>query len=171
MRSCLLLLLLSVSTFSLSASTTNTSGLIFSKEQKAMLTTQLSDIHGNDIVLKHKPGHVSIIHFWATWCVPCRQELPLLTSLANKLKPHGLRVVMVAADSHQSVREYTATHTLPRPVLIDQYGAAIRDYDVRGLPSSYVINRSGIISYIAEGQIDWNNKHVTELLEKMLSQE
>ena len=168
MRHFLLVVLLTASTFSQSATMTDNTGLILSKEQKAMRMTRLTDVQGNDVVLKHQPGQVSIIHFWATWCAPCRQELPLLITLANKLHPHGLRVITVAADSHQSVRDYPDLHSLPQPVLIDQYGAALRDYGVQGLPSSYVVNHSGKIKYIATGQIDWNKKQLIDLLKTLL---
>lgn len=162
------MLILAILMLPVSASDVARATLVASKNRQIMPALNLTDVKGNAWLEKYQQGRVTIVHFWATWCAPCRKELPELKLLSEKYKRRGLRVITVAADSHQAVRDYQAIHPLPAIVLIDQYGGAMRDYRVTGLPASYITDQARRLRYIAVGRVDWSDASVTRRIEELL---
>jgi peroxiredoxin len=138
-------------------------------ELKTAADFLLSDLEGHSKSLNSYQGQWLLLHFWATWCEPCREELPALTTLGEKFKNQGLIVIAIAEDSKQAVVPFVKSSGLTLPVLIDQYGSALRAYQIKGLPTSYLINRTRQIEEIIEGPKDWKSPTVVHALEKTLS--
>lgn len=125
--------------------------------QPAPLFT-LQDLNGNQISLAELRGKRVVINFWATWCGPCRMEIPHLENLFNKYKSRGLVVLGVNNESnHQAVRDFAQTQ-ISYTVLLDGH-LPFLDYDVRGIPCTYYIDKDGIIR---DRDVGFNGEGVME---------
>jgi thiol-disulfide isomerase/thioredoxin len=101
-------------------------------------------------------GRPVLVNFWATWCDPCRREIPLLKTLRHEHAAEGLQVVGIAIDSQQAVRQYTAEHGIDYPVLIGQQGglAAVNAFGMDTvLPFSVFADRRGRIVTLKIGEL------------------
>lgn len=143
-------------------------GLHMPRELRLAPDFLLKDIEGNLKGLGDYKGKVALIHFWATWCGPCKDELPTINALRERFKDRDFAIIAIAEDSKKTVEPYVKKHGLKFPVLIDQYGKAFRSYGVRALPASYIVNRSGKIEGIALGQRDWITPEIVNFIESLL---
>ncbi|MFQ5355334.1 MAG: peroxiredoxin family protein [Mariprofundaceae bacterium] len=114
-------------------------------------------------------GGLILLNFWATWCPPCRQEMPSMAELYNKFKAKGLRVVAVSVDRDASalagfVREYN----LPFQVLHDKDSKISRTYGVFRYPESYLIDAKGVIRRHLIGAIEWTSPNIVKEVEQLL---
>ena len=111
------------------------------KRQSADFT--LSDLQGKAWHLQDLRGKVVLVNFWATWCPPCRKEMPDLDALYNKFKDQGLVVLAISDEEAAKVSPYLAEHKVSYPVLLDP-GRKVNDlFIVEGIPKSFVYDRSG----------------------------
>lgn len=128
----------------------------------------LPDMDGRKRSLAEFRGRVLVVHFWASWCVPCRQEFPALSSIAAELGPRGLSVVGVAADSRERVEAFLRGSPAAFPVLIDQYGSVMRKYGVGLIPVSVIVGRDGRLIGTALGPKDYSGPEAREFFERLL---
>ena len=144
---------------------------VFQKPDVIKKAPELSlfDLEEQKQQLSHYTGKVVLLHFWATWCSSCIQELSELQTLWEKLQDKGLVVIAVAEDSKKSVEAFTKKHFMTFPVWIDQYGAGLRAYHIKGFPSTYLIGRSGYLEGIAFGPRKWINPLVFKEIETLLA--
>jgi peroxiredoxin len=111
------------------------------KRQSADFT--LSDLQGKAWHLQELRGKVVLVNFWATWCPPCRKEMPDLDALYNKFKDQGFVVLAISDEEAAKVSPYLAEHKVSYPVLLDP-GRKVNDlFIVEGIPKSFVYDRSG----------------------------
>ncbi len=116
-------------------------------------------------------GHVMILNVWATWCGPCKEEMPTLERLYRMFEPDGLKIVAVSIDetaSDDSVRTYARNMGLTFDILHDPQYRIEKAYQVVGYPSSYVIDRSGVIRKIWLGAADWTSPGNVALIRTLL---
>ncbi len=112
---------------------------------------------------------VTLLHFWASWCLPCQKELPLIKKLRqNYQNKSAFRIITIAADSHKNIDQYVRKNNPNLPILIDQYGKALRDFQVEGLPGSYLIDKQGKLRYLASGAVDWDSVKVKDKIDGLL---
>lgn len=163
-------LALLVSTTSNGAGTAQEPLLLPVDYNEKMPSIELSNLHGQPSRLQLLPGKINIIHFWATWCAPCREELPALITLARQAQFSNINIVAVAADSHKAVKQFSDSQALPGNVLIDQYGKAMNTYHIRALPSSYITDLSTNIKYQVTGKLDWNSPATKKILQQLINQ-
>lgn len=128
----------------------------------------LHDINGNPVSLESLVGQVVLINNWATWCPPCRAEMPTLEAYYQTYKEKGF--ILVAIDSGEPadiVLDFVENYSLTFPIWLDPGAKALRTFRNNSLPSSYIIDREGIIRLAWTGAIsrDMLEKHVTPLLE------
>lgn len=118
---------------------------------------QLPDLAASRVSLEDFRGKVVLVHFWATFCVPCLHEMPVLESLWQQYRDQGLVILGIAADrgSVAVVRDFTAKNGLTFPVLHDADGTVRNRYEVVALPMSYIVGRDGRISGRMIGSRDW----------------
>ncbi len=117
---------------------------------------------------QHK-GRVVVLNFWATWCDPCRHEMPTLDALAQDYADQGL--VVLAANYKEPaarVRRFVAQTGLGLPVLLDTDGQAARQLGVRLYPTTFVLNRKGDVAEVIAGETDWTDGALRRRIEKLL---
>jgi thiol-disulfide isomerase/thioredoxin len=125
----------------------------------------LPDHHGAPHALTAYRNRVILVNFWATWCEPCRVEMPALQALQDKLGKE--RVVVLAVnygESSEKVQQFVQRVSVDFPVLLDRHTEATRAWQVRVRPTSFVLGPDGQIRYSAVGMLDWSAPQVIELL-------
>ena len=103
-------------------------------------------------------GKVVIVNFWATWCPPCRQEFPSMDKAYKLLQKEG--IVMLAIDVGEdtdTIFEFTTDYPVTFPILLDFDAKVIKEYNVVGLPTTYIIDPQGRLAYQVIGTRDWTN--------------
>jgi len=115
---------------------------------------------------------VVLLNFWATWCAPCRKEMPAMQRLWERYRKQGLVIVAVAADKDngKQVASFVDKLGLNFPILLDPDGKVRNRYEVVGLPMSYLIGRDGRISGRVIGITDWDGPQAFALVEHLLQQ-
>lgn len=112
----------------------------------------LQDLAGNTVRLSDLRGRPVLINFWATWCAPCRTEMPELDAVARERGPERLRVLLVDfQEDPQEVQRYVDTLGLSLVPLLDRDGAVARAYRVGGLPTSFFVDSAGGVRHIQIG--------------------
>ncbi len=107
-----------------------------------------------DFTLSQQQGAVVVVNLWASWCPPCRAELPALQALHDEYRSRGLVVVGVNAtnqDDHLAAEALLDELGITFPIVYDELGQASRAYLLRSLPSTFVIDRDGIIRSVIFG--------------------
>ncbi len=118
-------------------------------------------------------GDVVLLNLWATYCIPCRTEMPSMDSVFRDLGPKGLKVVAVSVDQagfEEQIREFAREYKLSFEVLYDETGAIQSIYRSTGVPESFVIGRDGVIHKKWLGAEDWNSTGNRALLEQLLAE-
>ena len=122
-------------------------------------TFRLADYHGKMVFL----------NFWATWCEPCKEEMPAMERLWQQQKGQGLVLVAVSVDTDtKKVKPYLDEHKLTFPVGLDPKMDLANAYGVRAVPSSFVVDRQGHLTAIALGPREWDNDASHSLIEGLL---
>ena len=112
----------------------------------------LSALSGDQGALSQYKGQVVMVNFWATWCGPCQQEMPLLDQMYKKYKPAGFTLIGVNVDKEAPpVKALLARKPVSFPVLLDPDNEVSKAYHVDEMPSSVIIDRKGQIRYIHRG--------------------
>ena len=100
-----------------------------------------------------------LINFWATWCVPCKKELPSMQKLYDAVKLDGVEVVAISIDrdKKERVHQYIKDYNLTFPVLLDPSQKVRKDYFILGLPTSYLIGADGKLKGFISGAREWDS--------------
>jgi peroxiredoxin len=117
--------------------------LAANEKHRADLDFALFDLQGKRWSLKRLRGKVVIVNFWATWCPPCRAELPELADLHKRFAAQGLVILAISDEDPSTVRRFAGEYSMNYPVLIDTGGAIKGQFRVSGLPQTFVYNRQG----------------------------
>jgi len=104
---------------------------------------QLTDITGKPWKLSNLKGKVVIVNFWATWCPPCRKEMPDLEALYNRFKEKGLVILSISDEPIDKVAPFIAEHKYTFPILLDPGRKVNSAYEVDGIPKNFVYDRNG----------------------------
>lgn len=124
------------------------------KEGGPAPTFSLPLASGGNAGLEVERGSVVVVNFWATWCVPCREEMPDLQHLADTFAGQPLSVWGVnLQEDAESVQRFADEVGVRFPLLLDADGAVVRSYGVRGLPATFVIDKEGTVRYRRLGQL------------------
>lgn len=126
---------------------------------------------GNAVSLAEYKGDVILLNLWATWCAPCRTEMPSMERLHEELGPLGLRIVAVSVDAvgPEDVMAFVNELGLTFDILHDQSQAIERRYQTSGLPETFVINREGEIVHWEIGPVEWDAPPQIARLRRILS--
>ena len=143
---------------------------LWSEAKESAPSLALVDIRGVEQSLEKYRGKVVVVNFWATWCPPCVEELPSLESAWQRYRQQGLVVLAVSDEEADIVTSFL--ERLPTditfPVLIDSDMKTGNRWQIRGLPTTVVVDRSGDVHWRAEGQLDFSAPDVNKKLLALL---
>lgn len=125
----------------------------------------LSNLDDELITLEQYRGKVVIINFWATWCPPCRKEMPSMQRAWQELQENDVMMlaVHVGGDFGQ-VWQFVSEYDLDFPILLDDTSRVSRSWPVRGLPTTFVIDPDGQIAYMTLGGREWDEPGILEMI-------
>lgn len=134
------------------------------------LNFTLPMLEGGQSRLADYRGKVVLLNFWATWCAPCRREMPGIQSLWERYKDKGLMVLAVSEDddNRKQVAAFIAKNRLHFPILLDHDFKIADNYLLPGLPTTYLIGRDGTIAATLVGSRDWTRHEARALIEYVL---
>lgn len=128
---------------------------------------------GRNVRLSEHLGEVVLINFWATWCGPCRQEMPLLDEIYGKYRRAGLVLFSVNLDEANNLdaaREMATTLRVSYPVLFDARKEVSRAYQASTMPLTVLIDREGVVRYVSEGYKLGYETRYTDKLRELLNE-
>lgn len=134
-------------------------------------TFNLPAIEGGSITLE-SGASMTIVNFWASWCPPCRVEMPLFEAIHREYSANSVRVIGVNAthqDDLSNVQEFIASEGLTFPIALDRYGDVTRAYQIQAFPTTFIIDARGIIQHVAIGgpiSEAWLRSVIQEMLQK-----
>ncbi len=131
----------------------------------------LPDLEDNYVQLSDFRGKVVFLNFWATWCKPCREEMPSMEVLYRNFKQDGLVVLAVSIDrvtTKQEIPPFVKSLNLTFPVLIDSWGQTDKRYKLMGVPETYIIDQQGILREKVIGPRDWTRLDNLEMVTALL---
>jgi peroxiredoxin len=142
--------------------------LIRPSRQKLAEDFTLATSDGKSFRLSDHRGKTVLVNFWATWCPPCREEMPAMERLYRQHKDQGLVLVAVSLDADpQVVTPYLRESKLTFAVALDPKMEVANKYGVRALPSSFIVDRQGAMAALALGPRHWDNAASHSLVEAL----
>lgn len=147
---------------------------LFAKELKAWNdgatpALTLKDLDGREHRLADYRGKVVVVNFWATWCDPCREEMPAFNRLKAKMGDARFAIVAVnMAEGEGRIGEFLKRVSVDFPILLDRDGAVSKAWRVRVLPYTVVLGPDARIRYTALGELDWDAPEIEMKLRQLL---
>ena len=129
----------------------------------------LNSLEGKQVKLGDYRGKVILINFWASWCLPCKEEMPLIQTASEQYRDQGLVVLginMTDLDDRKAIDGFVQETGVSFPILLDKSGSVSNDYRVFSIPTSFFIDRMGIIQHFQMGAM--SAKQLQEYLDEML---
>ncbi len=129
----------------------------------------LKSLGGENLRLEEYRGKVVLLNFWATWCGPCRQEMPILDRIQQRYQGAGFEVLGVNVEGKDpKARRVAKELAVSFPLLFDDSQKVSENYDLQGMPFSVLIDRSGQVQYIHKGYKPGDEKSYIDRLKKLL---
>jgi thiol-disulfide isomerase/thioredoxin len=129
----------------------------------------LNDLAGRPHALADYRGKVVLVNFWATWCEPCRDEMPSLQRLKERLAGRPFAVLAVNfGESEARVSEFVKRAAVDFTVLLDPSQEAPRPWRVRVLPASFLVGGDGRVRYSVIGEVDWTSEEAVDTIRRLL---
>lgn len=130
----------------------------------------LNDVDGETFELNNARGHWVFLHFWASWCGPCREEMPTIKKLETSMQGEKFQIVMVnTAEDEDTIFEFLGSIDVELNSLMDVDGLVTEVWKPRGLPTTFLINPDGKVKYQAIGGREWGEPEYLTFLKKLLS--
>jgi len=115
-------------------------------------------------------GKVVLLNFWATWCPPCREEIPSMMKLNSFMKGKPFQMICVSVDEggKKAIEEFFQKSGFSLPAYTDATGQVAKTYGVTGVPETFVIDKNGVIAKKVIGGLDWNSPEVISFIEDLM---
>ena len=133
------------------------------------------DIQKGDSVSLHQAseGQVTLVNIWATYCIPCREEMPAMERLYRELGPKGLRIIAISVDEGNTadVQRFVKDYGLTFDILQDKSGDIQKIFQTTGVPESFLLDRKGIIVKKVIGEHPWSSPSNQRIVADLLGSE
>lgn len=144
---------------------------------------EVADLQGEPVALDDYRGKVVLVNIWATWCAPCREEMPSMERLYRELDDEDFEILAVSVDaapgetdtrgnpgaSKQKLAEFAAEYELTFPILHDPSGKIQGVYQTTGVPESFLVDRDGVIVKRIAGATIWDHENYRTLVSRLLA--
>jgi len=129
----------------------------------------LNDLSGKPVQLSSLKGKVVLVNFWATWCPPCREEIPSMIRLNQVMQGKNFQMLAISIDEGggAAVQDFFKKGGGSLPALLDTDGKVSRRYGTTGVPETFIVDSKGIIQKKVVGAMDWSSPGVIQFLEQM----
>jgi peroxiredoxin len=126
----------------------------------------LKDLTGKKVEIKQYKGKIIFLNFWATWCGPCKEEMPSLEVLHRQFKGDNFVLLTISVDYEglKPVQEFLSKQHYTFPVLLDPNGETLDLFEVKGIPTTFIIDKRGRVIGRAIGPRDWKSPEVFSLI-------
>ena len=129
----------------------------------------LKSLTGKNLKLSEMAGNVVLINFWASWCGPCREEMPLLNDLHNKYAPLGFTVLGVNVEEDaRNARGFLKNFPVDFPILLDSNNQVSKQYNVIAMPTTVMVDRDGNVRYLHKGYKSGDEKKYIKMVKKLV---
>ena len=129
----------------------------------------LKSLGGKNLKLSEMTGNVVLINFWASWCGPCREEMPLLNALHKKYQPLGFTVLGVNVEEElDGARRFLKNVPVDFPILLDNTNKVSKQYKVVAMPTTVVVDRDGNMRFLHEGYKPGDEKKYRQMIKKLV---
>lgn len=137
--------------------------------ENSALNYSLPDLNG---VMQSLPqGEVVLLNFWATWCPPCRKEMPSMQQLHEKLASKGLKMVAISVDRDKAdIEKFVKENGITFQILHDESSKVSQKYGVFRYPETFLIDRQGNVRYKMVGAVEWMSDSVVQKIEGLLNE-
>ena len=150
----------------------STAGELTDVSDGPRLQLSLPDLDGRQHNLDEFIGKVVLIDFWASWCMPCIEEMPRIKRLAEQMRDHPFTVIGInVGEAERRVRATVNRLGVDFTVLLDKDSEVFRAWGANVLPTAYVFDREGRVRYIARGPIRWDETEMTDRLLALIETE
>ncbi|NCA68516.1 MAG: TlpA family protein disulfide reductase [Sphingobacteriia bacterium] len=131
---------------------------------------ELEDPSGRTRRLADHLGQPLILNFWATWCPPCLAEMPAMQRAHEQVAPEGIAVVAInVGEDAETVSAFLAERPVDFPIPLDLDSSVVQRYPVKGLPTTFVIDPSGRLVYVATGEREWDDPRLLDQVRALKS--
>jgi peroxiredoxin len=129
----------------------------------------LKDLSGKEVTLSSLKGKVVLVNFWATWCPPCREEVPSMVRLNQIMQGKNFQMLAISIDEggKDAVEGYFKKAGVTLPALLDTDGKVAKRYGTTGVPETFVVDTKGVILKKVIGGMDWTNPEVVAALDSI----
>jgi peroxiredoxin len=129
------------------------------------------DLEGNVWSLSKLKGKVVFVNFWATWCAPCREEMPSMQRLYTKLPKDKFEMIaLFNNDKKPAVINFVSQLALTMPILSDEYNFVGTKYSLTGVPETFIVDKQGIIREKFIGPAEWDSPENVQMLTKYINE-
>jgi cytochrome c-type biogenesis protein len=144
-------------------------GLPVMEKGVAPIDFTLPLLDGTKQTLSDLKGKVVFLNFWATWCGPCRMEMPSMETIYRQLKDQGFEILAVdIGEKGKEVSGFIREHKLSFPAALDEKGIISSYYGIQAVPTTYILDKQGLIVSRVVGAIDWNRPEITGAFQTLL---
>ncbi len=130
----------------------------------------VKDLAGKELKLSDLKGKVVLVNFWATWCPPCKEEIPSMMKLNQSMAGKQFQMLAISIDEggREAVEKYFKKSGYSLPAYLDNDGAASRSYGTTGVPETFIVDTKGIIRKKIVGGMDWGSPDVISYMDELL---
>ncbi|TDY02822.1 TlpA family protein disulfide reductase [Thiohalophilus thiocyanatoxydans] len=131
----------------------------------------LEDMDGKTYKLEDYKGQVVVVNFWASWCPPCREEMPSMERAWKQLQEEDIAMLAInVGEDADTIFTFTADYPVSFPLPMDQDSTVINEWPIQGLPTTFVLDKQGRIVYRVVGGREWDDPELIDMLIELQNQ-